>query len=396
MLIVPTIDEWESDFGGELDFEIFNAGDFHTTNLIEGVGSGTCPVVNLSQKKMTILGTQYAGEMKKGLFGIANYLYPRAGHLSLHCSANEGAQGDTTLLFGLSGTGKTTLSADPKRKLIGDDETAWTDKGIFNLEGGCYAKCIDLSLETEPDIYKAIKFGTVLENIKFTNDIDREVNYHDVSITENTRASYPLEYIENVKIPAVGGHPKNIIFLTCDAYGVLPPVSKLTPEQAMYHFITGYTAKVAGTEMGIVEPVPNFSSCFGRAFLPLHPTVYATGLAKKMKEHNANAWFVNTGWSGGPYGVGKRMSLKITRSIVDAIHDGSLEKAEYENFPVFNLAIPKSVNGVDSAVLNPKNTWSDKAKFDETLKKLGGKFEKNFKNYDDFASEAVKKAGPHV
>jgi len=248
----------------------------------------------------------------------------------MHASANLGLKGDTTVLFGLSGTGKTTLSADPHRALIGDDEHVWTDTGIFNIEGGCYAKCIDLSRETEPEIFDAVKFGAVVENIMFLKDKPRDIDYHDVSLTENTRVCYPLEHIENVKIPAIGGHPKNIIFLTCDANGVLPPVAKLTPEQIMYHFISGYTAKVAGTEMGIVDPVPSFSACFGEAFLPRHPFTYAKMLAEKCKKHDAHVWLMNTGWTGGKYGVGHRMSLKATRDILDKIHDGSLEKCEYQ------------------------------------------------------------------
>jgi phosphoenolpyruvate carboxykinase (ATP) len=322
MLIRPTKEELDTDWN-EVDFTIFNAGEMHCAKRFGSeIKNETCVSVDLTNRNMVVTGSQYAGEMKKGVFGVCHYFFPKQGIVSLHASANEGEKGDVTLLFGLSGTGKTTLSADPKRKLIGDDEHCWSDKGIFNIEGGCYAKCIDLSLETEPDIFKAIKFGTVLENTVFYNDFTRKLNYHDVSVTENTRASYPLEHIDNAKFPAIGGHPKNIFFLTCDAYGVLPPVSKLTPEQSMYHFISGYTAKVAGTEVGIVEPVPSFSACFGEAFLPLHPTIYAEMLAEKMKKFNCNAWLINTGWTGGKYGVGHRFSLKYTRAIIDAIHEG--------------------------------------------------------------------------
>jgi phosphoenolpyruvate carboxykinase (ATP) len=296
----------------------------------EGVTGETSVCVNFRDKELAILGTSYAGEMKKGVFGIMHYYMPKKGCLSMHASANEGKDGDTTLLFGLSGTGKTTLSTDPHRALIGDDEHVWTDKGVFNIEGGCYAKCVGLSREKEPEIYDACKFGAVVENIKYFPDQPRSVNYDDVSITENTRVCYPLESIPGSKIPALGGHPKNIIFLTCDANGVLPPVSKLTKEQIMYHFISGYTAKVAGTEMGVTDPVATFSACFGEAFLPLHPFTYAKMLADKVEKHHANVWLMNTGWSGGKYGVGKRMSLKITRKILDAIHDGSLAKQEFQ------------------------------------------------------------------
>jgi phosphoenolpyruvate carboxykinase (ATP) len=307
----------------------------------------------------------------------------------MHASANEGPKGDTTLLFGLSGTGKTTLSTDPHRALIGDDEHVWTDKGIFNIEGGCYAKTIGLSRDKEPEIYDAVRFGAIVENIKYLPDQPRQINYDDVSITENTRVCYPLESIPGAKIPAVGGHPKNIIFLTCDANGVLPPVSKLTKEQIMYHFISGYTAKVAGTEMGITDPVPSFSACFGEAFLPLHPFTYAKMLAEKVEKHHANVWLMNTGWSGGKYGVGSRMSLKITRQILDKIHEGSLEKAEFEVMPGFNLAVPKSCEGVDSSILMPVNTWKDKNAYNEQAKKLATQFIKNFEKYMDGTPKEV-------
>ena len=288
-------------------------------------------------KELTILGTSYAGEMKKGVFGIMHFYMPQKGALSMHASANEGVDGDTTLLFGLSGTGKTTLSADPKRRLIGDDEHVWTNKGIFNIEGGCYAKGVGLSKEKEPEIFNAVKFGAVVENIRYLPNEPRTINYDDISITENTRVCYPLEHIPGAKIPAIGGHPKNIIFLTCDANGVLPPVAKLNKEQIMYHFISGYTAKVAGTEVGVTEPVPSFSACFGEAFLPLHPFTYAKLLVEYIEKYGAHCWLVNTGWSGGKYGEGKRMSLKVTRSIIDSIHDGTLEKVQYTTMPTFNL-----------------------------------------------------------
>jgi phosphoenolpyruvate carboxykinase (ATP) len=288
----------------------------------------------------------------------------------MHASANEGPKGDTTVLFGLSGTGKTTLSADPHRALIGDDEHCWTDRGVFNIEGGCYAKCVNLSREKEPEIFDAIRFGSIVENMKYLPDHARTLNYDDISLTENTRTAYPLEHIPGAKIPAIGGHPKNIIFLTCDANGVLPPISKLTREQIMYHFISGYTAKVAGTEMGIVDPVATFSACFGEAFLPLHPYKYAKMLAELVENHKANVWLMNTGWSGGKYGVGKRMSLKVSRGILDKIHDGSLAKAEYQSMPGFNLQVPKHVEGIDDQILMPVNTWKDKAAYHDQAKKL--------------------------
>ncbi len=333
MLVVPKPEEMH-EFDNGADFTVLNAGMFRPDTANKGVKGKTSVAINFTDNTMCILGSLYAGEMKKGLFGVMNYWMPIKGQLSTHSSANEGKNGDVSLFFGLSGTGKTTLSADPRRKLIGDDEHVWTDKGIFNIEGGCYAKCCFLTHEKEPEIYDAIRFGTVLENVKFHNS-GREVNYDDISITENTRASYPLEYIPGAKIPALGDHPKNIIFLTCDAYGVLPPVAKLNPEQAMYQYITGYTAKVAGTEMGIKEPVPSFSACFGEAFIPLHPYKYAKLLSEKIKEHKTDVWFVNTGWTGGAYPNGKRMSLKITRAILDAIHSGELRNAEYKNVNSF-------------------------------------------------------------
>lgn len=382
MLMRPSPEQLATDFAKGSDFYILNAGEFASSKNLPGLNTKTCPAINFKENRMAILGTQYAGEMKKGFFSVAHYLYPKKGVLSLHASANEGKNGDTTLLFGLSGTGKTTLSADPKRALIGDDEHCWTDDGVFNIEGGCYAKCINLSREKEPEIFDAIRFGSVLENV-ILDPATRKVDYDASSITENTRACYPLEYIPGAKIPAIGGHPKNLFFLTCDAWGVLPPVSKLTFEQAMYHFISGYTAKVAGTEIGITDPVATFSAGFGEAFLTRHPTVYAELLADKMKKHKADAWLINTGWSGGKYGVGKRMSLKITRAILDAIHEGKMTNTEFENFPVFNMQIPKSIPGVPTEMLNPKNTWADKADFDRSLKKLGEMFVKNFKNYED-------------
>lgn len=335
--------------------------------------------------------------MKKGLFGVMHYLMPQQGVLSMHASANEGVHGDVTILFGLSGTGKTTLSADPHRKLIGDDEHCWTDDGVFNIEGGCYAKAINLSEEAEPEIYHSIKYGAILENVLYEEGNHGKVDYTNVSLTENTRCAYPLEHMPNVKIPAMGGHPKNIIYLTCDAYGVLPPVSKLTREQTMYHFISGYTAKVAGTEVGVTEPESTFSSCFGEAFLPRHPNVYAELLADMTEKHEANVWLINTGWTGGKYGEGHRMSLKDTRAILDAIHDGSLTspKMEYETITNFNLSVPKTCPGVSSDILNPRNTWKYKEGYDDTINNLANEFIENMKKYSDqVPEEVISKGGP--
>ena len=339
MLIRPTAEQLKT--FGEPDYVIFNAGAFPANRLTHHMTSKTSIELSFERQEMVILGTQYAGEMKKGVFTVMHYIMPKQGVLSMHCSANEGSDGDTSLFFGLSGTGKTTLSADSRRHLIGDDEHCWSDNGIFNIEGGCYAKAIDLSAEKEPEIFAAIRYGTLLENVVF-HPTTHAVDYSDVSFTQNTRASYPIEYIPNAKIPCVGNHPKNIIFLTYDAFGVLPPVSQLSPAQAMYHFISGYTAKVAGTEMGVTEPEATFSACFGAAFLVWHPSKYAEMLAEKMEKHGARAWLVNTGYTGGAYGVGQRMSLKHTRAIIDAIHDDSLAAAETTEDPVFKLAVPSS------------------------------------------------------
>ncbi|KND03954.1 phosphoenolpyruvate carboxykinase [ATP] [Spizellomyces punctatus DAOM BR117] len=394
MLIRPT-DEELANFG-EPDFTIFNAGEFPANRYTTGMTSTTSICLNFKRAEMVILGTQYAGEMKKGIFTVMHYYMPKAGVLSLHSSANEGPDGDVSLFFGLSGTGKTTLSADPHRFLIGDDEHCWSDDGIFNIEGGCYAKCIDLSAEKEPEIFNAIRFGSVLENVVY-DPVSRIVDYSDSSKTENTRCAYPIEYIPNAKIPCVGGHPKNIILLTCDAFGVLPPVSKLTPEQAMYHFISGYTAKIAGTEEGVTEPQATFSTCFGAPFLVWHPVKYATMLAEKMQQHKADAWLINTGWNGGPYGVGKRVALKYSRAIIDAIHNGELAKAEYENYATFNLPIPKAVTGVPSEILNPAKTWSGtQESYATTLNKLANLFNANFKTYADKAAPEVIAAGPQI
>ena len=393
MLVRPTKEQL-AEFG-EPDYVIFNAGQQYADPEVPGLTSKTCAALNFDRGEFVILGTQYAGEMKKGVFTIMNYLMPKKGFVSMHCSANEGPDKDVSLFFGLSGTGKTTLSTEPHRKLIGDDEHIWTDEGIFNIEGGCYAKCINLSTESEPEIYNAIKFGTVLENVGF-DKMTREVDYTDKSITENTRSSYPMEFIPNSKIPSFGGHPKNIVFLSCDAFGVLPPVSLLTPQQAMYHFMSGYTAKVAGTEMGVTDPEATFSACFGAAFLVWHPAKYAELLASDIEKHNVRAWLVNTGWSGGQYGIGKRMSIKHTRAIIDGIHNGELLNSPMITDKIFGLKIPTKCNGVPSEVLNPVECWKDKSEYERLAMRLAGLFKLNFSRYEDVASKEIANAGPLV
>ncbi|KAI1316666.1 Protein kinase C-like 1 [Mortierella claussenii] len=393
MLIRPTDDELE-DYG-EPDFTILNAGAFPANRYTTGMTSNTSVSINFRRREMVILGTEYAGEMKKGVFTIMHYLMPKQGVLSLHSSANQGNDGDVTVFFGLSGTGKTTLSADPRRHLIGDDEHCWSDTGVFNIEGGCYAKCIDLSAEKEPEIFGAIRFGSVLENVVLDEDT-RQVDYNDCSLTENTRCAYPIEYIPNALIPCMAGHPKNIIMLTCDAFGVLPPVSKLTSAQAMYHFISGFTAKMAGTEDGVTEPEATFSACFGQPFLVLHPTKYATMLAQKIQEHKADVWLINTGWTGGAYGkTGKRIALKYSRAIIDTIHSGELKKAAYQTYPIFDLEIPKAIPGIPAEVLNPAQAWLGSAtEFDQSVRKLAQLFKENFEKYQDQATPDVIAAGP--
>ncbi|MEM7154707.1 MAG: phosphoenolpyruvate carboxykinase (ATP) [Myxococcota bacterium] len=394
MLIRPTDEELEN--FGEPDYTIINAGAFSANRYTSGMTSKTSVDLHFGRKEFVILGTEYAGEMKKGVFTIMHYLMPKAGILSMHCSANESKSGDdVAIFFGLSGTGKTTLSADPNRMLIGDDEHCWSDDGVFNIEGGCYAKAINLSAEDEPEIYNAIRYGSILENVVFERT-KREVDYTDTSITQNTRCSYPIEYIPNAKIPCVTTHPNNVILLTCDAFGVLPPVSRLSPEQAMYHFISGYTAKVAGTEMGVTEPEATFSACFGSPFLVWHPTKYAELLAEKLRQHGAQTWLVNTGWTGGAYGVGKRMSIKHTRAIIDAIHSGALAKAPTQEDPIFGVQIPTELPGVPAEVLQPRNTWTDKAAFDATAKKLAKLFVDNFAQYESRASKEIIGAGPRI
>ena len=393
MFIMPTEKELES---FEPDFTIYNACKTNNPNWQEQkLHSDVFVVFNIEDKKAIIGGTWYAGEMKKGVFSMMNYWLPLENKLPMHCSANIGDKGDTALFFGLSGTGKTTLSTDPKRHLIGDDEHGWDDKGVFNFEGGCYAKVINLDPKSEPEIYAAIKEGAILENVVF--DDKGNVDYTDGSKTENTRVSYPITHIENHKKDLMGNHPTNIIFLSADAFGVLPPVSKLTKEQAMYYFLSGYTAKVAGTERGITEPVATFSACFGEAFLPLHPTVYADLLGKKIDEHNVNVYLVNTGWSGGSYGVGKRMSIKNTRACINGILDGSINNSEFDILPIFNLSIPKTLSGVDTEVLNPRNTWTNKDEYDATAKKLAGMYIANFKKYlKEDSHFDYTKAGPQL
>lgn len=394
MFIRPTAEELKT---FKPDWTILNACKTTCENYKDlGLNSEVYVAFNIEERATVIGGTWYGGEIKKGIFTMMNYFLPLKGIGSFHCSANQGKDGDTALFFGLSGTGKTTLSADPKRALIGDDEHGWDNEGIFNFEGGCYAKCINLSKEKEPDIYNAIKRDALLENVVIK--ANGKVDFDDTSKTENTRVSYPLHHIHNIVKPvSKGPHPKNIIFLTCDAFGVLPPVAKLTLEQAQYQYLSGYTAKVAGTEIGIKEPKETFSACFGGPFLTMHPTKYGEILAKKMKEHNTHAYLVNTGWSGGAYGVGKRMDLNLTRRIIDAIFDGTLEKAEFETFPVFNFKIPKALPGVDAKVLNTRNTWADKAAYDQALQRLAGLFTKNFNKFTDLPmGKELVKFGPQA
>ena len=394
MLIRPTREELQ-DFG-EPDAVIFNAGRFPANRHTTGMTSKTSVDVNLESREMVILGTEYAGEMKKGVLTLMNYFMPKRGVLSMHCSATADKEtGRSSVLFGLSGTGKTTLSADPKRNLIGDDEHCWTDNGIFNIEGGCYAKAIYLTPELEPDIFSALRFGAVLENVTY-DETDHAVNFGDVSITENTRGAYPIEFIQNARIPCIAGHPSDVIFLTCDAFGVLPPVGRLTPEQAMYHFISGYTAKVAGTEVGVTEPQATFSPCFAGPFLVWHPGKYAELLAEKLRTHQATVWLVNTGWSGGAYGTGSRMKLAFTRAIIDAIHSGALTDSRVEEDPVFGFSVVTSCPGVPDDVLIPRKTWTDPADFDRTAKKLATLFRDNFASYAQDVSEAVRSAGPRI
>jgi len=376
----------------EAQFTIVSAPTFKADPAADGTNSETFILVNFKKRIILIGGTEYAGEMKKSIFSVMNYLLPEQDILSMHCSANVGQEGDVALFFGLSGTGKTTLSADPYRRLIGDDEHGWGPNGVFNIEGGCYAKCINLSEEKEPQIFNAIRFGSVLENVILDND-SRVPDYDNTSLTENTRAAYPIDNIDNIVTPSVAGHPNAIIFLTADASGTLPPISRLTKEQAMYHFLSGYTSKLAGTERGVTEPQATFSTCFGAPFLPLAPSTYAEMLGQKIDLHNARVYLVNTGWTGGKYGVGSRMKLSYTRAMIHAALEGELNNVETTNDEVFGLSIPLHVPGVPDEVLVPRNTWADKAAYDEAAKNLASQFHKNFQKFSQ-ASEAIKNAGP--
>jgi phosphoenolpyruvate carboxykinase (ATP) len=394
MLIRPTGEELEQ-FGTPHGV-IYNAGEFPANRHTHGMTSKTSIDLCLETREMVILGTEYAGEMKKGVFTMMNYFAPKQGILSMHCSATADKKtGRSSLLFGLSGTGKTTLSADPNRLLIGDDEHCWSDSGVFNIEGGCYAKALDLTPDAEPEIFQALRFGAVLENVVYDR-ATHHVDFHNTRITENTRGAYPIEFIRNAKIPCVAGHPTDIIFLTCDAFGVLPPVSRLTAAQAMYHFISGYTAKVAGTEVGVTEPQATFSPCFGGPFLVWRPAKYAQLLAAKMQQHQANVWLVNTGWSGGSYGVGARMNLKLTRAIINAIHSGELAGPKTQVDPVFGVAVPTACPGVPEEMLTPRTTWSDDSAYDATAQRLAGLFRENFKKYETDVGEDVRGAGPRA
>jgi len=372
-------------------FTIVSAPEFQADPQRDGTRTGAFVIVNFSRRIVLIGGTKYAGEMKKSIFGVMNFLLPQDNVFPMHCSANVGSNGETALFFGLSGTGKTTLSADPNRRLIGDDEHGWSPTGIFNFEGGCYAKCIKLSQENEPQIWNAIRFGSVLENVTL-DPVTHVPDYNDDSRTENTRCAYPVEFIDNAVIPGVGGHPKNIIFLTADAFGVLPPISRLSTDEAMFHFLSGYTAKVAGTEAGVKEPQPNFSTCFGAPFMPLRPNVYAEMLGKRMKEHSTQCWLVNTGWFGGPYGVGARMKLSYTRAMVNAAIEDRLNNIEFEKDPAFGLTVPATVPGVPPEFLHARDAWTDKAAYDKAAENLIARFTKNFEKFD--APANVRAAAP--
>jgi phosphoenolpyruvate carboxykinase (ATP) len=393
MFLRPTEEELE-EFRAE--WYVICAPDLKLDPKECGTRQHNAAVVSFKHKTILIAGTGYTGETKKGIFTILNYILPHEKNvLSMHCSANMGTGGDTAIFFGLSGTGKTTLSADPKRKLIGDDEHGWTGDNVFNFEGGCYAKLIHLSEEKEPEIFNAIRPGAIVENVQFFPDTN-QINFDDSSITENTRVSYPLHFISNAQEPSIGNVPKNIFFLTCDAYGVLPPISKLTKGQAMYQFISGYTAKVAGTEAGVTEPKPTFSACFGAPFLPLHPGKYAEMLGNKMEENDVNVWLINTGWTGGPYGIGHRMKLSYTRAMITAALEGKLDNVATEKDPIFGVAIPTAVPGVPTEVLTPRNTWQDRAAYDEKAKYLAGLFIKNFEKYASGVSQEILSAAPRV
>jgi phosphoenolpyruvate carboxykinase (ATP) len=376
------------------DFQVLHAPEFQADPAVHGTKTGTFIVVSLAQRTILIGGTRYAGELKKSIFTILNYLLPQRGVLSMHCSANVGLDGDAALFFGLSGTGKTTLSADPERRLIGDDEHGWSDNGVFNFEGGCYAKVIRLSSDGEPEIYATTKmFGTVLENVD-VNPQTGAIDLDSQRITENTRASYPIHFIPNHVPEGMAGHPEHVVFLTCDAFGIMPPIATLTPQQAMYHFLSGYTAKVAGTERGVTEPKETFSACFGAPFLPLPPNVYAKMLGERIARHGVQCWLVNTGWTGGPYGVGQRMKLSLTRAMIRAALAGELDRVPTRREPVFRLEVPQHVAGVPDAVLDPRRTWQDPAAYDAQAARLTGLFRKNFEQFADRVPAAVREAGP--
>ena len=389
LFIRPSKEELENH---EPEFTVMCINDFEAIPKVDGTASNVFILIDLTRKIVLIGGTQYAGEMKKSMFGVMNFLLPDHGVFPMHCSANIGKNGDTALFFGLSGTGKTTLSADPNRRLIGDDEHGWSNNAIFNFEGGCYAKCINLSQDAEPEIWNAIKPGAVLENVVLNNNIP---DYDDNRLTENTRVAYPLDYIPGAVIPSVGGHPKVIVFLTADALGVLPPVSRLTKEGAMYHFMSGYTSKLAGTERGIKEPKSVFSECFGAPFMPRPASVYAKILGEKINKHNAVVYLVNTGWSGGPYGVGTRIKIKYSRAMVTAALTGALNIVKYRHDDLFNLDIPSEVPDIPSEILDPKNTWSDKDSYELSAKKLAQMFVENFKKFQNVAPEILD-AGPKL
>jgi len=381
----------------EPDWIIVNAPGFMADPAVDGTRQHNFAILNFNKRIALIGGTGYTGEIKKGIFSALNFILPHQRNtLSMHCSANVGADGDTALFFGLSGTGKTTLSADPNRRLIGDDEHGWSPENtIFNFEGGCYAKVIDLSEEKEPDIFKAIKPGAILENVRF-HEGTLDVDFENTEVTENTRVSYPIEHIDNIQPGSMGSNPRNIFFLTCDAYGVLPPISRLTPGQAAFHFISGYTAKVAGTEAGITDPVKTFSACFGAPFMPLHPTQYASMLSEKMRENNVNVWLINTGWVAGGYGVGNRIKLKYTRAMITAALEGELENVAYHTHEVFGLNYPTTCPNVPNEVLDAREMWSDKSAYDEQANKLAKSFSQNFKKFEDYADDEIIAGGPIV
>jgi phosphoenolpyruvate carboxykinase (ATP) len=393
MFLRPTEEELEH---FRPQWQVLSAPGLKLDPAVCGTRQHNAAVINFKHRMILIAGTGYTGEIKKGIFTILNYILPLEKNvLSMHCSANMDQQGHTALFFGLSGTGKTTLSADPGRKLIGDDEHGWADHGIFNFEGGCYAKCIELSEKKEPEIYQAIRPGALVENVTFFEGTNR-INFDDAAITENTRVSYPLHYINNAADPSIGETPRHVFFLTCDAYGVLPPVSRLSPEQAMYQFISGYTAKIAGTEAGVTEPKATFSACFGAPFLPLHPGRYAEMLGRRLKENNVDVWLINTGWTGGPHGTGNRMKLAYTRAMITAVLEEKLSLVEFENFPIFNLKIPKTCPGVPSELLNPANTWEDKHAYQAAASRLASLFIKNFEKYAAGVPFEIKAAAPVI